>query len=312
MVPEIQWDMLTCKAGIDYLSLWYQGKVRLNIANTHNWTRVDKYGSWWRLTVQNPTQETVHYLMQKLGNPRVGELEISVDLWPLKSIVRDDIEALLLSTFKACACRFRPEDASPWGCGVRGGLNAANVPPEPFHCRVPGADETLIYAHRGDWLQSKLYYKRTDERRALPLADHRIRIELTLRRYGVQHFGLEFLENLLDYPYRRRFAKHFCIIKAVRVRGAKRLSARTFEKKNRKIQRAWNEVGIGKFAVHPDLPPQTGLFATKQITDRAKKQIAFKHYVRVRDQVSNAKIGDALKQLQRQMACRKIRTPVFC
>lgn len=215
----------------------------------------------------------------------------------------------LVNTFKAIAGRFRPEDATEWGYGRRGGVSAANAPLKPFHRRFPTQDEELIYGHRGDFMQAKAYLKRTDQRRALPPAEHRVRMEVSLRRAALMDdaFNLRNLEDLLGFPYRRIFAQHFRMIERPEVRSRKGLSKETRTKLEKQMLRAWKTAGVGKFAPSSVLPPETSKSSAQQIAKRALEQLPRNHFVLKRDQVSNGKIGAALQQLQRQMPPLKIR-----
>jgi hypothetical protein len=229
-------------------------------------------------------------------------LELSVDFRPKTTTRLDGREQLLCDTHGALAARFRPEDMTPWGYGVRGGLTGAKQKPMPFHQRLPGPDEELIYGGRGDFLQSKLYLKRVDNAVALPPDEHRVRLELTMRRGALMdHFKLAKLDDLVGYPYRAAFTKHFRVVAGPRLRLNREIEPREQRKRELRMARAWATAGVGKFAVAPELPFETSPIAVRQIRTRSQRQLPLEHYVLLRDQAANAKIGDAFKNLERRM-----------
>jgi hypothetical protein len=307
MVPSLDWSRLSCAASIDYVKVWHEGPVDVRLGRKAKWNRIDGSSRWYSLTVQEPTLGEIQYVVEALKNPSLAEVEISVDIWPPGDLLGPERSEFLQSAYVACAARFRPEDAAKWGYGLRGSVTCSGMKPEPFHQRLPSPDEQLIYGHRGEWHQSKLYYKRTDCKRALPAFEHRVRLELALRRGAMEAFGLDRLDSLIGYPYRSKLAKHFRFVAGARLRGASRLTLRTAKKKQGKIERRWTKAGAGGFAISLNLPPQTGLLSAKMIKRRARQQIPHRDAVLVRDQISNGKIGEALKTLQRRMACRIIR-----
>lgn len=87
-------------------------------------------------------------IVERMDNPSLFKLELSVDFTPKAGIAEEDRDVLLRDTFAAVAARFRPEDMTPWGYGPRGGLTRAGQKPLPFHQRFPSPEEELIYGGR--------------------------------------------------------------------------------------------------------------------------------------------------------------------
>ncbi|MDP9902144.1 hypothetical protein [Variovorax ginsengisoli] len=257
------------------------------------------------LTIHDPSHADVSGVVRDLADLEIMALEISIDLIPKAAKSFAAREALLQSTFKAVAGRFRPEDAPDWGYGMRGALTAAGQIPAPFHRRFPGPDEELIYGHRGDFVQSKAYLKRADQGKALPLEQHRVRMELSLRRLALMSTApaLRTLTDLQAFPYRKAFAKHFRLIGEPALRAQKGRDAAQTQKLERQMVRAWKTAGVGKFA--PDvenLPPDTSRRAARQALARASEQLPKESFVLKRDALANRKVASALRTLERRMA----------
>ena len=179
--------------------------------------------------------------------------------------------------------------------------NEVGQKPLPFHQRLPSPTETLIYGVRGAYLQSKLYLKRVDQEMALDPANHRVRLELTSRCGALMTFGLNKLADLIGYEFRSRFTKHFRIVAGPRLRLDQKPTDTERVVREKRMKRAWATAGVGKFAVSKLLPFETDAFSAQRIKARAKKQLPLEHYVLLRDQAANAKIGDAFKKLQLRM-----------
>ena len=150
-------------------------------------------------------------------------------------------------------------------------------------------------------MQSKLYLKRVDQLRNLPEAEHRVRMELTIRTGGLMEIDLWTLQDTIGYEFRSRFTKHFRIVSGPRLRLDHKFDEKERIKRVRRMERAWATAGVGKFAVATDLPFETDGFARKQIRARASKQLAQEQFVLLRHQAANAVIGGAFKLLQLRM-----------
>lgn len=304
MPPNLELDRLDCRASIDYLSvICHESRpaVLPVLSCIPKWHKA-RGESTQTLTLHDPSRADIAKVAAVMDNPMLFKMELAVDFKPKASVELHQRELLLRNTFVALAARFRPEDMTPWGYGPRGGLTGPNQIPLPFHQRLPSPEEELIYGRRGDWLQSKLYLKRIDQGDALPPDEHRVRMELTLRRGGLIEFQLDRLQDVLGYALRSRFTKHFRIVSGARLRvGSRKLDDTEQAKRERRMLRAWATAGVGKFAVSPELPFETSPVAARQIKNRAVNQLSLEHYRLVRDQDANAKIGDAFKKLQLRM-----------
>jgi hypothetical protein len=304
MPPPLDLDCLDCRASIDYLTVVIREKLPAMPSKLKcliKWHK-DKGDSVQLLTLHDPAKADIATVLAATDNPMLFRLELAVDFKPKPAIPEHDREALLNDTFVAIAARFRPEDMTPWGYGTRGGLTGPKQKPNPFHQRLPGPNEELIYGHRGDYLQSKLYLKTVDQGAALPRSEYRVRTELTLKRGALMEYNLHTLDDLVGYGYRAKFTKHFRIVSGARLREVGNLTTIERDERQRRLDKAWGTAGVGKFAISPELPPETNKFASAQIKARAKNQLPLDQYVLERHQAANAKIGDAFKKLQLRMA----------
>lgn len=304
MPPDLQLDRLDCRAVIDYLTVAY-GEARPAILppldGQPKWFR-KKGASTSTLTVHDPSARDIKLLVEVLGNPLLTELELSVDFWSKEGVPEGTLDEFLRDTYVALAARFRPEDMTPWGYGLRGGVTGRGQKPLPFHQRLPDPAEQLVYGRRGDFLQSKLYLKRVDQDLLLPSTEHRVRLELKMRRWAlIDHFQLDRLSDVLGYSYRKTFTKHFRIVAGPRLRLNRAVDAKEKRKRELRMSRAWATAGVGKFAVAPDLPPETTKPSIKQISSRARSQLSQDQYVLIRHQAANEKIGLAFKTLERRL-----------
>lgn len=303
MPPDLELDRLDCRAHIDYLSvISYESRPDLLpvLSCIYKWHK-KKGETAQTLTLHDPTKADIIKVVEAMGNPMLFALELAVDFTPRSSVDDGEREMLLCDTYVAMAARFRPEDMTPWGYGARGGLKGRGQKPLPFHQRLPSPTETLIYGVRGAYLQSKLYLKRVDQEMALDPANHRVRLELTSRCGALMTFGLNKLADLIGYEFRSRFTKHFRIVAGPRLRLDQKPTDTERVVREKRMKRAWATAGVGKFAVSKLLPFETDAFSAQRIKARAKKQLPLEHYVLLRDQAANAKIGDAFKKLQLRM-----------
>ena len=304
--PPLNWDELECKAQFDYVKVWADRKVFTpEFSGTHTWNRLKGGQPGYTLTVQDPVYEDLQQLVQHVANPMVAGVQLAVDIWPKPSLGAEKRESLLIETFMAVAGRFRPEDEAMWGYGTRGSVDAVGAQPKPFHRSFPKSHELLVYGRKHGWMQSTAYLKRTNEGADLLPHEHRVRMELTMTRGGLMELGIDRIGEFLNFPYQKTFNKHFRIISLPRARAVKGRSEAEVVKLERQIKRAWATAGVGKFAVAPELPPDTTLNAVRQIVARSRQQIPHADAVMVRDQPSNREIGNALRQLQRRMTTKK-------
>ncbi len=289
---------------IDFLTVAYNEKrpaILPRLDGQPKWVR-KKGASISTLTVHDPFLRDIKLIVEQLRNPLLMELELSVDFWPKEVVPEGERDQFLRDTYVALAARFRPEDMTPWGYGLRGSVTGERQKPLPFHRSLPSAGRQLLYGHKGDFLQSKLYLKRVDQKLLLPPSEHRVRLELRMRRWALMdHFRLDRLSDLLGYSYRKTFTKHFRIVAGPRLRLNRPLDDKEKRKREKRMHRAWATAGVGKFAVAPDLPPDTPILNVKKIRSRSRQQLSQDQYVLVRHQAANEKIGLAFKTLERRL-----------
>lgn len=302
--PPLPVEALKFAAKIDYATFTNHG-IRISLprlTGSHEWARVHKYSPDWQLTIQDPTPGDLRVISSAYENPLVMALEVAVDLAP-KDMLEPVAHAEMLDTlYLAVAARFRPEDKSLWDYGVRGGVSRKGEKPKPLERRHPTPKEQVIYGHRGDFMQAKLYLKGLDQHVVLPLAERRVRMEVALKRWACIEFGLDRCMDLFDFPFRKSFATHFRIIDRPEVRAARDLTETELRKRTLRMQRAWATAGVAKFAVG-DRPREDKLInAVAKIRAREKAQLPADQYKLVRHQGANARIGNALTGLQRRMS----------
>lgn len=253
------------------------------------------------LTVHDPVRSDLAALDTVMGSALVMGLEIAVDLRPKEHADPVQAQLVLEQTFLAVAARFRPEDQALWDHSSRGAVNGLGVKVQPLERRLARLGEEVIYGGRGEFMQAKLYLKTLDQGAELPLNEHSVRMEITLRRGGCQSFDINHVRDLIGYPYRSRFTTHFRIIDRPELRVVVKLDPTERDRRTKRMVRAWSTAGVGKFAVG-DRPREDALIpALKRLRARARAQLPAGEYKLVRDQRANAKIGSALMGLQRRM-----------
>lgn len=306
--PPLNLDQLDCTAKLDYIKVGATKKKRTPaLTGTSHWTPPKRGYRWFTLTVQDPLLTDIEVLIEHLGNPPLMGFQLTVDLMPKPAVTLAERETLLLDTFHAVAGRFRPEDEALWGYGVRGGTDGVGKKPKPFHRRFPEPHEELVYGHKGGWMQSTAYLKRTNEGTEMDPSEHRVRMELTLTGGGATEIGFKTLSDLCGYAYRATFTKHFRVVQEPRIRAVRSRDEVDLVKMTRRMWRAWATAGVGKFGISHEFPPDTINASKQQILARGKQQLAASDYVLVRDQKATEKIGNALRQLQRRMTLKKAR-----
>lgn len=299
--PSFAWDQLTCSARLDFFTVFCPVKMPLPpLDGKSNWVRDPQDKTSFNLTVHDPTRADVMKVSETLENPILMRLELAVDFAPRKGVTLASREDLLQQTFHAVAGRFRPEDATYWGYGLRGAVTGAGQVPKPFHTRYPAPESQLLYGHRGDYMQSKVYLKRRDQHQPLPLERHCIRAEVSIMRGGLMadEFELERLLALRGYPYRRMFAKHFRFIDHPEVRARNERNQTDLARLERRMGQAWARAGVGKFAPDMNFPSDTLHLAAQRARSRALQQLPRGDYVLKRDVLANRKIATALRSLE--------------
>lgn len=153
-------------------------------------------------------------------------------------------------------------------------------------------------------MQAKLYLKTLDQGVKLPLTEQRVRMEVTLKRWACMQFGLSNANDLFGYRYRAMFTTQFRIIDRPEVRRLRGLKAPEIEKRTKRMLRAWQTAGVGKFPVEEQPRADIIEAVVAKIRSRARAQLPIGQFKLLRDQRANAKIGVALNGLQRRMKAR--------
>lgn len=300
--PLLPVEALKFAAKIDYATFTNHG-IRISLprlSGNHEWTR-PKRSSDWQVTIQDPTASDLRAISAAYENPMLMALEVAVDASPKEVLDPAAHADMLKSLYLAIAARFRPEDKALWDYGVRGALSGKGQKPKPLERRHPTPEEEVIYGGRDDLMQAKLYLKTQDQHVILPFAEHRVRMEITLKRWACTQFGLNQLEDLFGFTYRSKFATHFRIIDRPELRAARELNEAELKRRSNRMHRAWATAGVGKFAVGDHPREDSLIHAVAMIRARAKAQLPADQYKLIRDQQANAKIGSALVGLQRRM-----------
>lgn len=304
--PELPLDRLRVSAKIDYVTVASRSGLEEEdgLGGVGIWAAPNKqqrYKRW--LTIHDATRAQMETVIAKLHDPLVMALEISVDFAPLVAESRTAQRKLLDTTYHAVAARFRPEDSALWAYGKRGAVSGKGMPVEPLERKRAQTGQELIYGHRSEFMQAKLYLKTKDQNLDLPDHEHVVRLEITLRRSACMddRIGIDRLSSLLGFNFRSVFTKHFRLIQEPRVRLTRGLTGEEREKRERAMHRAWRLAGVAKFAIPIELPADTLITSVKQIERRRRAQLPHSQYKLMRDQRANAKIGVALMNLQRRM-----------
>lgn len=301
MPPPLAVDELKFSAKIDYVTFNKWGlKIDLPpLTGTPKWIRI-KYTDDWMLSIHDPTAADIKIIVKEMENPTLFAFEMALDIEPKESLDPVSRIQFLELLFTAVAARFRPEDKALWDYGLRGGVSGRGQKPQALERRFPRPNESVLYGHRGDFMQPKLYLKIMDQGKDLPPSSHRVRMEVSLRGWACGRFGLSTANDLLGYPYRKKFTTHFRIIDRPEVKLLQGMTDFDFKKRTKQMLRAWLTAGVGKFTV--EAKPRDDIFPTvvARIKARAKAQLPSHQFKMMRDQEANAKIGAALLGLERR------------
>lgn len=303
--PALPIDLLLARAKIDYLTLAPHTRASALPALQGSLEVVRpsrKNGRNWKITVHDPARSDVVALQAAMGNAFVMALEIAVDLVPKHELDDAQFLQVLEQTFSAVAARFRPEDQALWDHGQRGAVKERGGKVEPLERRLVEAGEEVIYGGRGEFMQAKLYHKTLDHGAELGLRHQSVRLEITLRRWACHELGIDHVGQLLGYPFRKRFATHFRMIDRPELRASKKLSIGERNRRTKRMNRAWSTAGVGKFAVGDRPRAESLKSALTRVRARERAQLSVDEYKLIRDIKANAKIGNALINLERKMA----------
>jgi len=247
---------LIFSAKIDYLSLaCVRPQEKLRTSGRIVWPPSHQGR---QLTIHDPTTADLAQLACLHPEGKIAELEVSVDISPKNSPnEQEHLDALQRIKSEYVAKGLLPKFVR----GTNSGFRGAYQPCEdggykllPFNLRVPGAKEQLLYGHRNDGVQVKVYIKGSDNRRALPAMEHRVRLEVRLGQEGLLHHGLEHAIDLQNFKFRSKLMPYFQHVHDTRPRKwawtrgeVKSLITHMDEWVARRDQPHWESIGVGAF-----------------------------------------------------------------
>ena len=303
MIPELVLDGFAVTAKIDYVQVFCE--VRLGdlpgLAERCNWTR-NLPNEGWLLTVHDASRRDIDVIVRELQDPPMTALEVAVDfkLGPgLADVLR---QASLATMFSALAARFRPEDNALFGAGFKGGFSGRGKP-SPFHRRLPRPSESLVYGHRGEGQNAKLYFKQQDAGVDLAPSEWSVRLEVTMYGPALFEYGVREVSGLYGFGFRKKLAKSFRIVDRAAVRYRKQRSDESAAELSSLLSKAWSRAGVNAL-FPPTLPPDASKFARDAVAGRKHQLLPIKGYRLVRHAAAHLLIGNALRQLDRRMASR--------
>lgn len=246
-------DRVEFGAKIDYVSVHAQGRCKLPpLSGKAIWPSRHR---GQRLTVHDATVDDILAIRAALGNARIAELEVAVDVRPRKWVPaseRDDLlQAVMIDVF---ARGLEPSN----GVGMVPGFRAlyrrkgTGYTVRPFNKGLPKATDQQLHGGRGDPAQVKNYLKRRDQGATLSIKRHAARLEVRLGSAGLPDLGLLRLEDLLGFRFRKMLMPYFRHVRGTRrvVRGpgaATPMMAVLTAKLEAIDHEHWNQAGIGAF-----------------------------------------------------------------
>lgn len=248
-----------------------------------------------KLTVQEPSAADVQALAEIFPAGILDEIEICVDVRTARQqpAAQQD-EALKAFKAEFVAKRLKPTFIEGTNSGFRGAYDSYVKKPLPYNHRVPAAHQQLLNGHRNDGAQVKCYYKRTDQKKALPTQMHRIRLEIRLGMVGLDRHGLLTLSDLQGFKFRKELMPYFTHVYGSRHPKVRKSSRAALLGMLNAYQDAtdradWGRVGVGAF-----LPG-------------GKRETP--HLIFKRDTALNNRIGQALGRLERSFAVKNFVRP---
>jgi len=250
MTPKNDLDLTRFKfsAAIDYVSLRGIEKEALpQLDGKAQWPK-SHHG---RLTIHDPTAGDIGAVSDAFPCCVIEELEVCVDVFTAQRLPSGEQDQLLQSFKTECVSKqLLPKFSSGMNSGFRGAYDPVLDKTGGFNHRVPDAREQLLYGHRADPVQVKCYYKRTDRRRSLAVADHCIRIEVRIGPVGLGHHGLTKASDLIGFKFRKElmgYFNHTCGSRLPRIHEGRRstLLSLMYEWSDKQAHLHWSETGVG-------------------------------------------------------------------
>lgn len=284
--------ILTAK--IDYVTIATPGKIVLpQLIGTPRWSVTEHHK---RLTIHDCAPSDLPKLIEALNDPPILELEIAVDAAPKHKTTRDAHQAALERLFDGYLDYLHPYDAPLMSTGFMGMFNPITKKPEPLDERRLDRRLQVIWGARSHPAQTKLYIKARDgnlgtgDSKALSWQQSCTRVEVRLSDAGLVEHGLNSLSDLQSFKVRQCLSPYLRIVRGSRRRDRQTaslpapalLARKLLQKVNDEM---WRDVGAPAFRLLQD-----------------PKMIVF-----LRDQAANARIGNALARLERQLTSTKFR-----
>ena len=290
-LPEL--SALIFNAKIDYLS--FTGVRREQMPPTTGRVKAPSRYHGARLTIHDPTPGDIERISSAWPDSRVVELEVAVDVRP-KPRLDDEEHTRVLKLFKEeyVAKGLKPRFPAGLNSGFRGAYRPTKYgyTLHPFNRRVPHASEQLLHGHRNDGLQVKVYLKGIDDKRHLPVQQHRARMEVRIGPAGLDAHNLVRVSDLSGFNYRKALMPYFA-----HVHGSRRRARRSLAKNGTPMlsvllacehdidRKYWESVGVGAFLAGGR---------------RERNDLLFLRHTEM-----NNRIGQALHRLQRDLADKK-------
>lgn len=285
---EIDLGMILFSAKIDYVTLQTRGKTKLPaLTGKDCWSPKLHYKA---LGIHDPTPADLVALRSALGSVSVLELEVAVDIRARPGVGLDDRLALLRKIMiQMFAVGLDPSRAE----GIRNDFRAFyrrlkdGYAVQPFNMRLPRPTDQLLYGGRGDDCQVKCYLKDIDQGKALKPKDQVARVEVRLSGAGLSLRGIETLDDLFGFKFRKTLMPFFSHIKDTeRSKRKGKLSAELRKGvnayQNKRDRELWRKSGVGAF--------KSGGHG-----DAAAVRL-------VRNSMLNDRIGQALLRLEQQFS----------
>lgn len=279
----VQLSDFVFSAKIDYVSISTPGRQPLPKTTGRVLWPASKSGRG--LTIHDPTPADVESLALAMPSSAITELEVSVDIRAKRACESDERYRLLSSLKVVVAKGLNPKLPPKRGQPFRGAYNPDTKRVAPFNRRIPLPTEQLLYGHRNDQAQVKVYTKRTDNGKDLPSQQQCVRVEVRLAGPALEAHGLTTARDLLGFSYRKELSPYFCHVSGSLRRPAKRARSRhapLLTIVHRALDRFdadhWGSLGVGAF-----LPGGSRADGRKKF---------------VRNTAFNNRVGQALHRLQ--------------
>lgn len=236
-------------AKIDFVTVLTPHKLLLpELTGMAKWP---KTGNGRRLTIHDPSPSDIQAILRECGPLRLAELEVCIDVRCAHRFTDNErtnrLNGVMVDLF---ARQLDPVGGD--GIGIlRGGYRVGHRGVLPYNKKLPESSDQLLYGHRNDTAQVKAYFKRTDNRRALPTTQWSARVEVALRGMGLAHdHDLCDLSRLPGFPFRSELSKYFRHIGSVRRKelfspAAIAKASTAVIKSNQALQDTFRNIGIG-------------------------------------------------------------------